>query len=75
MCPSTHVCMHPCRSLHWMFGAYRAFLLQSRQRPYRASTTYAVPLIPMSFPIEAVLKILLPLCAIFGNLIGSEGFR
>ena len=63
------------RTLHWTAGAYRRFLLQTRQRPYYTSSTYAFPFLPESLPLEAVLKIVVPLGAILGNLIGPEGVR
>jgi hypothetical protein len=58
--------------MHWNFGAYRSWLLQGRARPYRCSPTY--PLLE-AIPIEGVLKVILPLCGILGNMFGSEGLR
>ena len=69
---SSHVMI---RALHWNFGAFRTFLLQSRQHPYRRRTAFGLPLVPEWIPVEPVLKIVVPMCAILGNLIGSDVFR
>jgi hypothetical protein len=63
------------RNLHWNFNVFRNFLLQSRQKPYRSSSTYPIPLIPDYIPVEAALKIIVPLCGILMNLFGPEGRR
>jgi len=62
-------------NLHWNFNVFRNFLLQSRQKPYRSSSTYPIPLIPDYIPVEAALKIIVPLCGILMNLFGPEGRR
>lgn len=63
-------------SLHWIAGSYRAYLLQSRGRPFSSRTTYSVPWIPSKIPLEALLKTLTPPLVMLGQLYGiSKGLR
>ncbi len=61
--------------MHWNYAVFRNWFLQGRQRPFKSSPTYPIPLLPEAIPVEAALKIIVPLIGILTNLIGTDGWR
>lgn len=61
--------------MHWNYAVFRSWLTQSKSRPYRTQAVWGAPLLPETWPVEAVLKVVVPLAALLFNAIGPDGMR
>lgn len=62
-------------AMHWNYAVNRAWLLQTRQRPYESQSSWPLSFVPQRLPVEALCKLVLPLAGIVVNIVGASGAR
>lgn len=62
-------------ALHWNVAVFRNYLTSSKNTPYQAQTTYRIPFLNPNWPVEGVLKIVIPFVGITMQLFEHGHFR
>eukprot|EP00798_Chlamydomonas_sp_ICE-L_P019448 gene19448-26109_t len=60
-------------ALHWNLGIFKSWLTQSKQTPFVSRNTYPVLFLPANWPVESLLKCILPPVAILTQLWWYDG--